>query len=265
MRRIIPLLAISVAAEAILTYILLFMTGGGEYPFGLLDILVNALGADWGIFQTKIINQPTWYISVLLICYLEMYIVVRLSERIKVNVNYFYLFMILIGVAANTYGWSGFLINTEIARGMVSFFTGTLLAQYLEQIPKCNKEWALILLPVSFLLLLKYRYKFVESGTFVFYTLFIWVPVVILAIRNIPQRFFGAELINVLGRCSYGVYLWNEPLAIVRNIFSDKTGVNLQTGRAMAGFTVCNWIVGICSYFFIERSISRMFKRKECK
>ena len=262
-RRIVPLLAISVVIEAILIYIDLLMTGGAEYPFGLLDILVNALGLNWGIFQTKIVNQPTWYISVLLICHLKLYIVVQLSNHLKVNANYSYVLMILIGIAANTYGWSGFLINMGTGRGMVSFFTGVLLAQYLRQSPKCNKEGVLIVLPVLFLLSLKYYHKFVESGSFVFYTLFIWVPIVVLAIRHIPRNFFGAALISVLGRSSYGVYLWNEPLAIIRNILAMITGVNLRIGKAMIGFVICNWIVGVSSYFLFERPIGRALEHKE--
>lgn len=107
--------------------------------------------------------------------------------------------------------------------------------------------------------LLKYFYDFVSSGVFVFYTLFIWIPIMVIAIRYIPHAKKG-WLIEVLGLSSFGVYIWNEPLSVIRNMLSIMTDVNLQTKTAMTIFVICNWIVGVCSYFLIEKPIDNILK-----
>lgn len=257
-RRIIPLLAISVMVESVLRYIYLRMTDGGKLDFGLLDIFINAMGINWGIFQVKTINQPTWYLSVLLLCYLELYIVMWISRRLKIQPDYLWLFLMIIGTAANTYGWNGLFIGGSIGRGMFSFFAGTMLAKHLGQV-KRKKDWLLLVLPTVFMLLLKYFHDFVRGGVFVFYTLFLWIPIVVIAIRYIPQVKKG-RIIEVLGLSSFGVYIWNEPLSIIRNMLSILTNANLQTKTAMTIFVICNWIVGVCSYFLIEKPIDNILK-----
>ena len=257
-RRIIPLLAISVIVESILRYIYLTISGKGEFDFGLLDIFVNATGTNWGIFQVKIINQPTWYLSVLLLCYFEMYVTIWISRKLKIQPDYLWLFLMIIGVAANTYGWKWIFIEGSVGRGMFSFFAGAVLAKNMGQV-KRKKDWLLLVLPVVFMFLLKYFYDFVSSGAFVFYTLFIWIPIMVIAIRYIPHAKKG-RLIEVLGLSSFGVYIWNEPLSVIRNMLPIMTDVNLQTKTAMTIFVICNWIVGVCSYFLIEKPIDNILR-----
>lgn len=259
MRRILPLLTISVMVEAALRYIYLRMSGGEKVYFGLLDIIVNATGTSWGIFQVKAINQSTWYLSALMLCYLELYISIWISKKLKIQPDYPWLLLMIIGVAATTYGWKGLFIEGGIGRGMFSFFAGTMLAKHMGQV-KRRKDWLLLVLPASFILLLKYFHDFVRSGAFVFYTLFIWIPIVVIAIRYIPHVKKG-RIIEVLGISSFGVYIWNEPLSVIRNMLPILTDASLQTKTAMTIFVICNWIVGVCSYFLIEKPIDKVLKK----
>lgn len=61
----------------------------GTFNFGnhsLWTILLSALGVQDGWFAIKAgINNPTWYISVLLLCYIVLYLLVTISERLHIS------------------------------------------------------------------------------------------------------------------------------------------------------------------------------------
>ena len=79
--RIVPLMAISVIVEAFLRWWHVVVIKGEQFGYGLLDIIANAFGLQQlGIFTVKAINQPTWYLSVLLFCYIVFYYGVRISK-----------------------------------------------------------------------------------------------------------------------------------------------------------------------------------------
>lgn len=263
-RRIVPLLAISVVLEALLRYSYVRMAGECELNFALLDILVNATATGWGIFSTVTINQPTWYLSVLMLCYMEIYVSLWLSDRAKMKPDCLWLLLMALGVAANTYGWKAPFIGGSIGRGMFSFFAGTLISKHL-RMEKKRSDMALALLPLILLFLLKYFHDFVSSGAFVFYTLFLWLPIVQLGLKYIPKPQYGGRIIEVLGMASFGVYIWNEPLSVVRDMASMAYGINLRTVGTMALFTACNWIVGVCSYFLLERPIDNLIRNGTSK
>ena len=90
--RIIPLLAISVFVETILRYINDSIINNVGFSRDLLDIVINALGLQSiGLIQTESINQPTWYLSVLLLCYVWLFVCTKVSERLKIDKCYMYL------------------------------------------------------------------------------------------------------------------------------------------------------------------------------
>lgn len=133
--RLIPLLALSVFVEAAIYLYRIHL--GAEIEISLWGILLNALGVQTGwVTQVKAVNGPSWYISVLLLCYLLFYVVTYLSKRWRIPHTYFYIGTICVGIAINTYGLSLPFLNSSTARGYVGFFTGVLLAAYLKKYEK---------------------------------------------------------------------------------------------------------------------------------
>ncbi len=262
-RRIMPTLAVSVILETILRYAYVMNYGNGEFDIDFLDILVNSSGMGWGYFETKTINQPTWYIAVLTLCWIEIYAANWLSRRLGSDKLVIYGTLILLGLYANTYGWKGFLISSTIGRGMVSFFAGAILAEYVRGRRQSKKDYLLLIIPIIFVLLLNFAHDFVSSGTFVFYTAFMWIPILIVGLGHMPEEMKGKKIISFLGMASFGVYVWNEPLSVARNIVASHFGINLQTISAMCLFVSVNWIVGICSFLLIEKPADRYFRERK--
>ena len=87
----------------------------------------------WG-FNNPWVNNPTWYISVLLLCYLFFYILFKVAKKLKIDEMYLYATMIFIGLSINKYAIQLPFFNTDVCRGYYSFFWGVILARIMPRI-----------------------------------------------------------------------------------------------------------------------------------
>lgn len=255
--RIVPLMAISVIVEAFLRWWHVVVIKGEQFGYGLLDIIANAFGLQQlGIFTVKAINQSTWYLSVLLFCYIVFYYGVRISKRLEISCNYIFIIFVFCGAIIGTYQWNTALINVSIGRGLFSFFLGVILADFAERHTEKRFEWLILVFPLVFLSLIKWKNEFINSGTFFFYTLFLWLPIVYVSVKLVSLTIAENKIVSVLGVSSFGVYVWNEPLCVVRNIVVAYLNIDVCNINAMIIFTILNWGVGVISYYLIEKTIN---------
>lgn len=261
-KRIIPLLAISVLIETILRCISEILAGQSGFSRDLLDIVVNAAGLQtMGLFSVNSVNQPTWYLSVLLLCYFWLFVIIKISKRFKFNSCYGFVFMVLLGITINTYSWNTVFLNRYISRGYFSFFAGLLLAYYFHKVKKNRVELVCFILPVMFLVFLKMKPQFLTSGDFYFYTLMLWIPVLVFVVRWLPARAVDCKIVTFLGKVSFGVYIWNEPMSCLRNIMATVFAVDLCKISTVVIFVMSSWLIAICSYLWIEKPISKRLRR----
>lgn len=95
-----------------ITGILYYFTFGEWYRQVSIDIwvfltslfLIFAGGAVGNVMLG--VNNPIWYLCVLLICHSLFYVIVQTFDKKKIPICYGYLGMVLIGLAATTYGFS---------------------------------------------------------------------------------------------------------------------------------------------------------------
>ncbi len=123
--RLLPITALASIVYEIL--IVLFKKHTGTLFMGtdlnLSGALFDAIGiqAGWA-FANPMVNNPTWYISVLLLCYVVFWTVNRIARISNVNVCCIYIIVLFVG-----FGIKGFSINLPFlneysARGYCSFF-----------------------------------------------------------------------------------------------------------------------------------------------
>ena len=105
------------------------------------------------------------------------------------------------------------------------------------------------MLPVIFLGLLKTKPHFLETGDFYFYTLMLWISVLILVMRWIPNP--------------KRVYIWDEPMSCVRNIVAALFDIDLCKISTVVWFVVLSWAMAILSYLLIEKPFNSWLKRKK--
>ena len=81
------------------------------------------------------INNPLWYVSVLLVLFFFFWFCVKMSSKYRMNAEYFYLILILIGLKVNCGITSmGSYLDRPLVRGMISFFSGCILSCFSKKV-----------------------------------------------------------------------------------------------------------------------------------
>lgn len=94
----------------------------------LWDVIESAfIFHSGGAFPASMVNNPTWYISVLLICYIVYYFVTWISSQMNIDEIYLYIGMILLAVGIITYGYNAPYFNERTARGYLCVFWGIII------------------------------------------------------------------------------------------------------------------------------------------
>ncbi len=97
--------------------------------FTVDHFVLNILGLQTGIVGREYsFNGPLWFVSVLIVCYVFFYLVVRYNVDKQDIIPLLYWIMMLIGLAIIHSCLSQPLLNEEMGRGLESFFTGSILA-----------------------------------------------------------------------------------------------------------------------------------------
>lgn len=98
------------------------------------DILLSCFGMQRWFSTNLTINNPTWYISVLLLCYIWFYVITYIANKTKISPYIMYLAMILLGVFIMTRGVSYPFFHHDTSRGYIAFFLGICFGKLLETI-----------------------------------------------------------------------------------------------------------------------------------
>lgn len=104
----------------------------------IMDLCIDVLFGSQGVFNHELtLNGPTWYISVLMLCYILAFILTKLSVRLQTN--YLYVIPIVIGVMI----YSGIyfnLWNMYVARGFCSFFIGIIIGILMKKLDNISNN-----------------------------------------------------------------------------------------------------------------------------
>lgn len=254
------------------SYICMYVCRMGQDFFGgwkpalwgtVIDCLMIQCG--WG-FVNPAVNNPTWYVSVLMLCYVLFYVLVSMTKKYKFDVIYLFIVMILLGVAINTYSLELPLLNADTSRGFYSFFWGLILRRFMPTIQKeiiHHKIISAFVGAVTLLIipLLIHKEHVIVSNdinylvTFIYYT-------VIICLFEMPQvkGIFKFTFLKTLSEISFNVYLWHISLLLVLymviEIFLKGQTWFLHSRTTMYLFTTGSFIWGSVSYYFIERPIA---------
>lgn len=266
--RLLPLVAISAVVYEIL--LLMYQHIYQQSWFGISvtfwGTVITSLGIQEGwSLANPCVNNPTWYISVLLLCYVVFYFLTYVSGRLKIPPIYTYVVMIFLGMGIRTYGINLPFLNGQAARGYYAFFFGVLLAYFINNRKISRKiEFASVASLIGITYLIINHYNFMAHG--INYTMtFIFYPALIIAFLSNPMKqLFTSKVIGTLGKISFDVYIWHNPMFLLMYILIKVLGItiNLNTISAMIIYTIISFAVGTVSYYLVEKPINRYIGRK---
>lgn len=267
--RFLPRLVIGALVFSVLEYFY-YQIYGDVFLFTdltLWNICVASLGLQsWWGFVNPYINNPTWYISSLLLCYVVFYFLTYISHKKNYNNKYLYIVFVFLGIGLLNYGSSVLHINTETARAFYSFFTGLLLSilfNNVEQKPETIRRnvWLSVFVVILLIALMATGKYFIMSNvnyvlTFILYPLIMYISIFGFKVDK------DIKTINILSKASFGAYIIHVPLLVLMLIVSDE--LLLPGFYAMILFTILSLIIGyifevICEKLFDSR-LKQLFK-----
>ncbi len=229
--RLLPsLIVTTVLYDVALFFYVRLCNGTLRYPtdINIFGSIVTALGlGSWCITKDFEINPICWYVSVLLLCYILMYIFVFLSKITKIPAGIMLAIPMITGVVianSNTFSIIPFL-STRISRGYIHFFGGLLLG-------------------IIYYGLIKTKTTEKKEA-----------PKFIALVKNV---------INKVGEATLDIYLIQLPMLLLFFMISHYTGLNLVSGKTMLLYALSTFVIGGLYYFLIGKRIysllSKLFK-----
>lgn len=266
--RLLPLVAISAIAYELLIILYREVTGTlyAGHNLDLSGTLFDCLGiqAGWAV-SNPTINNPTWFISVLLLCYLIFYVLNFLTGKKKLNVYYFYIIVVLVGMGSYSFKLDLPFFNTYSGRGYFSFFTGILLANFLSQNRNRINKFSIVglVLIVGTVLTVMYKARNGKNFDQSYWLTFAFYPsLIILAETNAAKKLFSSHIWSAGAIVAYNVFIWHVNLEIIyKGLLMTIPYLAEQAEWKMMLFAlVIDWIVGIVSYICIEKPLEKRSK-----
>lgn len=266
-KRLLPLVCISVIVFQILVYFYqnLYNQPWPNTQISVWGTIIASLGIQDGwVFTNPQLNNPIWYISVLMLCYVVFYVITYICNKKKIPYEYLYIAMILIGIGIQTYSISLPFFNYSSSRGYYSFFTGILLANYLNKKTPNMKTYIYCFLIIVFISIIGvFKYEYIKNGLNYILTFILFPCLIIILKLPILNKIFNFKIFEILSKSSYNVYIWHVPLLVFMYIFIKICNVSINFSPIiMIIFTVICEIFGLISYYLIEKPINKSIDKK---
>ena len=263
--RCIPMMAIAAVVYEVTLYIHSRILGLDW--FGIQPTIWGTVIASIGLqsnalFNNPCVNNPTWYISVLFLCYAVFYLTTALARRLKVRPGYLYAAVVLLGCGIATYGINCVFLDWQVARGYRGFFFGLILAMTIERLGgKPSKALVLSSIGVlaGFVLALVFDRTLLEDSLQNTMTFLVFPAILVLFATPVVQKIFAWKIWGKFGKASFDVYIWHSAMLVQMNLLLSITGKMLDYSkvRYMLLFTLAAEVVGILSHCCLEKPIAR--------
>lgn len=275
--RLIPQVALSVIAYEILALILEKIGYPIAFTISFPGSVITALCLHGiGVFDNPWINGATWFVSVLLLCHIIYYGIVRICKKTKLPCVIPFALMIVLGLALKILKTDLPFLTVYTGRGYSMFFFGCILAYLigkeglfaggkssttydfkldivLESVLWPAVIGALIahlspaIIPMKGLLL----YFIVYPGLFVLFGF------------GSIRKFFNFRIYGILGNITYDVYVWHGPmillLAVIMHYFPK---IQMSFTPVIWAFLICTFLVGTAAYYLVDKPLNKLIKKE---
>ncbi len=262
-RRLLPLAALSVIVASVesLLYFKVHNVWLYDKPFDLAGAIFACMGiqAGWAT-ENPMINNPLWYLSVLLLCYVLFYFVTWMAKRVNVSPYYFYYLIIFGGLGISTYGIDMPFMNGYSSRGYIAFFWGIVFARIMRQIDIHSRRIQFIsIIEVSgmiFLIIIGYSINIIFLVTFI-----LWPAVIIICYSPVVVKVLerGRIIWNFWAKVAFNMYIWHKVVLIAYTFIPSEKIEWFLTVRGMLLNLVIIQIIGLISYFCLEKPLENVF------
>jgi peptidoglycan/LPS O-acetylase OafA/YrhL len=260
--RIYPFAIPSIMVMLIVSYLYHYMLGEWLYDwnYGMANIITSFLlvNQGWIIEYAPAVNNPIWYLCVLVVCYILYYAVDWIDGKSKHDIKIIiYLVIILISVVVYRFhgNWEVAFWHLSNARGYSSFFMGCLLCLLYQKTTTYKLRIIYIGLFAASIV------GFVVKGLSCWYVLtFLAYPALVLLVVTEKQVKWGT--LSFLGGASFEMYLWHLPLYSLLKLIFDISNIQFEhTYFTMICFAFVVEVVAVIIFAFIEKPCLKLLRK----
>lgn len=252
-RRFLPLLLLTGIAGIAVKWAIA-QANGTEVTCELLPCIAGLFGFSHWFSEAIIFDNPTWYISVLLLCYVVFWLTDRIARKTGIHAAIVFLAVMGLGMAmhhvCDTYGLSMPLFSKSIGRGLFCFFWGLILRHILEGFCLCKKK---IFVLVCGAYLVGFAAWYVGQTAYTSYDLYYLLcltvfPCVLVLFKSAPvARLCRGSWASHLGVLSYHAFMWHAPLLMLLNQMLRRIGIGTGNIAIMYGCLLLCIAIGAVS------------------
>lgn len=205
-----------------------------RFPITVSNILraFSMSSHSWNLLQSPFLIV-TWYINVLVLCYILYFVLLRLAKRCKINPIYFYIMAMLFAWSFHQMGSNFPFLLEHSTRGYWCFFVGCILYNVQQSGVFKQKKIYILALDYIVLLFLLVGHKFGMPEIFgdikVSFN-FLVFPVLILTAENLPiaKKMLSCKALTFSSKYSMDIYLTHPAVLYLTLIFNQYFGWNLN-------------------------------------
>lgn len=265
LRRFVPVLTVSVLVYEF-GYVMYPKVFGEYFMFqrdvSLWRVLITSLGIHaGGAFANTTINNPVWYISVLLYCYIIFFALTCLSKKIGCKPYYLYIVMIFVGFSGTEYCFNYPFLTDMSSRGYYSFFFGLVLAHYVKTFGIRKGEIVLSLSTIALFLAILAVIPWFALDDLRYTLTFVVYPAIIMLVESSGgKKLFCSPFWGKWGAVSFNVFIWHLPMFILSDLACYALGLNLNHGNplVMYLYLFVIEIFAVFSHLFIEKPLDKL-------
>lgn len=268
-KRFFPMVAFGAIVYEILLYIYVYILHNNWFDIyptlwgTILDIFLIQSG--WS-FTNPCVNNPTWYISVLMLCYVIFYLLTKYAKEKKINEIYLYLFIMFIGISINTYRIELPFFNSNTCRGYYAFFWGLILRKLMPIIHKKTIEHKVIsailyvIIVIGIPLLIYGDSIWVADSIVYIMTYMYYSTLICITETTIVKKVCRASIIGELAKISFNVYILHIPCILFLCIYLNIQNIPvemLHSYKAMFIYTLVSFAIGTMTYYLYDKPIKK--------
>lgn len=240
------------------------------------NVVASLLGVERWLDTALMINNPMWYISVLLLCLVVFFAITRVAVSKGDSPLVYYGIAIGGGLFMKTvcesYNFGTPLFNVYIARGLICFFLGLVIALAFNH-PHIGKKiedssavlFIAVIVTVGYIMLYAFVPAAIQGSVSfnLYYSLcFIFYPCLMLICNHrVIRKITSSNKFSFLGGAAYNMYVWHVPLIISFMALLTVCGISFNTTKAMYLFLLLCFVFGCLSSRFIDKPIAARINR----
>lgn len=215
--------------------------------------------------DTTSLNGPTWYVSILFICYLITAIIYKICRSNKRRVIACAL-VVFIGIEMHVFDTNFPLAYSSCSRGYMSFFMGMLLYSFVNNF---FVQKYITLVKASMLVLIATVIGFVIAGyelnTLIVAVVFAPSVICLLVMPNLVDDKIPSKVSKKLGELSYSLYLMNIPAVVIIKLVLAKMNYSPDYSRIDVWLTITLFTLFLsimANDIFEKRFVNRFIKNR---